>query len=81
MLNSLVQAALARVGMQQNSDMRKISAWAGIIAVPTMVAGIYGMNFHFMPELNEKWGYPVVISGMVLVCIFLYFSFRKRDWL
>jgi magnesium transporter len=81
MLNTLVQAALARVGMQQNSDMRKISAWAGIIAVPTMVAGIYGMNFHFMPELNEKWGYPTVVTGMVLVCIFLYFSFRKRGWL
>ncbi|MEB4210246.1 magnesium/cobalt transporter CorA [Mycobacterium sp. 94-17] len=81
MLNSLVQAALARVGMQQNMDMRKISAWAGIIAVPTMVAGIYGMNFHFMPELDEKWGYPTVVSAMVLVCILLYFRFRKQDWL
>jgi magnesium transporter len=81
MLNTLVQAALARVGMQQNSDMRKISAWAGIIAVPTMVAGIYGMNFHFMPELNEKWGYPTVVTVMVLICVFLYFSFRKRGWL
>ncbi len=81
MLNSLVQAALARVGMQQNMDMRKISAWAGIIAVPTMVAGIYGMNFHFMPELDSKWGYPSVITAMVTICVFLYFSFRRRDWL
>jgi len=81
MLNTLVQAALARTGMQQNSDMRKISAWAGIIAVPTMVAGIYGMNFHDMPELNEKWGYPTVIGVMALICVFLYFSFRKRGWL
>ncbi|BDB44373.1 MULTISPECIES: magnesium/cobalt transporter CorA [Mycobacterium] len=81
MLNSLVQAALARVGMQQNMDMRKISAWAGIIAVPTMVAGIYGMNFHFMPELDEKWGYPTVVGAMVLICVFLYFQFRKQDWL
>ncbi|MDT5137808.1 MAG: magnesium transporter [Mycobacterium sp.] len=81
MLNSLVQAALARVGMQQNSDMRKISAWAGIVAVPTMVAGIYGMNFHDMPELNEKWGYPTVVGIMIIVCIYLYFNFRKRDWL
>src|SRR6185312_1716162 len=78
MLNSLVQAALARVGMQQNMDMRKISAWAGIIAVPTMVAGIYGMNFHFMPELDSKWGYPAVVSFMVVICVFLYFNFRKR---
>lgn len=81
MLNSLVQAALARVGMQQNMDMRKISAWAGIVAVPTMVAGIYGMNFHDMPELNEKWGYPTVVAVMVVICVFLYFNFRKRDWL
>ncbi|OBK26327.1 magnesium and cobalt transport protein CorA [Mycobacterium asiaticum] len=81
MLNSLVQAALARVGMQQNMDMRKISAWAGIVAVPTMVAGIYGMNFHFMPELDSRWGYPSVISVMVVICVLLYFSFRKRGWL
>lgn len=81
MLNSLVQAALARVGMQQNMDMRKISAWAGIVAVPTMVAGIYGMNFHFMPELDSKWGYPSVVTAMVVICIALYFIFRRRDWL
>jgi magnesium transporter len=81
MLNSLVQAALARVGMQQNSDMRKISAWAGIIAVPTMIAGIYGMNFQFMPELKWHWGYPVVFGIMVTACLILYFSFRKLHWL
>jgi magnesium transporter len=81
MLNSLVQAALARVGMQQNSDMRKISAWAGIIAVPTMFAGVYGMNFEFMPELKWHWGYPVVVGIMVTACLILYFSFRKLNWL
>ncbi|MBW0018652.1 MAG: magnesium/cobalt transporter CorA [Mycobacterium sp.] len=81
MLNSLVQAALARVGMQQNSDMRKISAWAGIVAVPTLVAGIYGMNFKFMPELDEHWGYPAVIGGMLAVCVLLYVSFRRQGWL
>jgi magnesium transporter len=81
MLNSLVQAALARVGMQQNSDMRKISAWAGIVAVPTMIAGIYGMNFEFMPELKWHWSYPIVISLMVLICLFLYRNFRNNNWL
>ena len=81
MLNSLVQAALARVGMQQNSDMRKISAWAGIIAVPTMIAGIYGMNFHFMPELDVKWGYPTVLGIMVTICLVLYRTFRNQNWL
>jgi len=81
MLNSLVQAALARVGMQQNSDMRKISGWGGIIAIPTMIAGIYGMNFEFMPELKMHWAYPIVLILMVGVCLLLYFSFRKRNWL
>jgi magnesium transporter len=81
MLNSLVQAALARVGMQQNNDMRKISAWAGIVAVPTMFAGIYGMNFEFMPELKWHWGYPVVVTVMVTVCLSLYFAFRRVKWL
>ena len=81
MLNSLIQAALARVGMQQNNDMRKMAAWAGILAVPTMVAAIYGMNFHFMPELNWSWGYPGVMAAMVVVCLVLYFQFRNRNWL
>ena len=81
MLNSLVQAALARVGMQQNSDMRKISAWAGIVAVPTMIAGIYGMNFQFMPELQIHWAYPTVLAVMTIVCLVLYFQFRKQKWL
>lgn len=81
MLNSLIQAALARVGMQQNSDMRKISAWAGIVAVPTMFAGIYGMNFEFMPELKWHWGYPVIVAVMAAACLTLYFSFRRLKWL
>jgi len=81
MLTSLVQAALARVGMQQNNDMRKMAAIAGIIAVPTMVAAIYGMNFHFMPELNWPWSYPVVMAGMAVVCLILYWQFRNRNWL
>ncbi|OBG76549.1 magnesium and cobalt transport protein CorA [Mycobacterium sp. E2462] len=81
MLNSLIQAALARVGMQQNNDMRKMAAWAGILAVPTMVAAIYGMNFHFMPELDWTWGYPGVMGLMTLACLALYFQFRRNNWL
>jgi magnesium transporter len=81
MLNSLVQAALARVGMQQNNDMRKMAAWAGIIAFPTMIAAIYGMNFHFMPELNWTWSYPAVIALMTIACLVLYWQFRNRNWL
>lgn len=81
MLSSLVQAALARVGMQQNTDMRKMSAWAGIIAVPTMIAGIYGMNFDHMPALHWTFSYPVVLAGMVGICVVLHRAFRRNGWL
>ncbi len=81
MLSSLVQAALAKVGMQQNQDMRKISAWAAMAAVPTAIAGIYGMNFENMPELSWTWGYPAVLLLMVAICTFLYRTFRRNHWL
>jgi magnesium transporter len=80
-LSSLVQAALARVEMQQNTDMRKISAWAGLLAVPTMIAGIYGMNFEYMPILKWHWGYPTIMALMVIIWMLLYRNFRRRDWL
>jgi len=81
LLSSLVQAALARVGMQQNTDMRKMSAWAGIIAVPTMIAGIYGMNFDRMPVLHWAFGYPMVVAGMGVISAVLYRAFRRNGWL
>jgi magnesium transporter len=81
MLSSLVQAALAKVGMQQNQDMRKISAWAAMAAVPTAIAGIYGMNFENMPELSWQFGYPAVLLVMVTICFFLYRTFRRNHWL
>lgn len=81
LLSSLVQAALARVGMQQNTDMRKMSAWAGIVAVPTMIAGIYGMNFDYMPALHWAFSYPLVITGMGVISALLYRAFRRNGWL
>ena len=61
--------------------MRKISAWVAIAAVPTMVAGIYGMNFDRMPELRWTWGYPTVLAVIASVCVFLYMRFRRNGWL
>jgi magnesium transporter len=81
LLSSLVQAALGKVAMQQNVDMRKISAWVAIAAVPTALAGVYGMNFDNMPELHWAWGYPAVLLVMVTVCGLLYRTFRRNDWL
>jgi magnesium transporter len=81
LLSSLVQAALGKVAMQQNVDMRKISAWVAIAAVPTALAGIYGMNFDHMPELHWVWGYPTVLILMAVICLLLYRTFRHNHWL
>ena len=67
--------------MQQNEDMRRISAWAAIALVPTAVAGIYGMNFDNMPELRWKYGYFVVLGVIALVCVGLHRLFRRNGWL
>jgi magnesium transporter len=81
MLSSLVSANLARVSVMQNEDMRKISAWVAIAAVPTMIAGIYGMNFQHMPELHWTFGYPLTIAVMVTFCALLYRAFKRNGWL
>ncbi len=81
LLTTLVNATLAKVSLQQNNDMRKISSWVAIIAVPTMVFGMYGMNFDHMPELRWKYGYPLVLSTALFACILLYRMFKRSRWL
>ena len=81
LLTSVLEANLTRVSVRQNEDMRKISAWVAIAAVPTMIAGIYGMNFDNMPELDFAWGYPIVLAFIATVCLLLYRGFRTSGWL
>ncbi|MET8137348.1 MULTISPECIES: magnesium and cobalt transport protein CorA [unclassified Streptomyces] len=81
LLNSILQAHLAQVTVAQNEDMRKITAWAAVIAVPTMVCGVYGMNFDNMPELHWRFGYPIVIGAISIGCLVLYRGFRRNGWL
>jgi magnesium transporter len=88
LLTSILQANLTQValrqnevGMQQNADMRRISAWVAIVAVPTMIAGIYGMNFDHMPELTWTFGYPLALGVMAVACMVLYRAFRRNGWL
>jgi magnesium transporter len=81
LLDGALQANLTQVSVRQNEDMRKISAWVAIIAVPTMVAGIYGMNFDHMPELRWRYGYPAVLLFIAIVCLLLYRRFRRAGWL
>ncbi|WP_019925199.1 magnesium and cobalt transport protein CorA [Nocardia sp. BMG111209] len=80
-LSAMIGAALAKTAVQQNTDMRKISALVAMAAVPTMIAGIYGMNFDHMPELRQVWGYPVVLTVMVVLCAALLVLFRRSKWL
>ncbi|WP_432136052.1 MULTISPECIES: magnesium and cobalt transport protein CorA [unclassified Streptomyces] len=81
LVNSILQAHLAQVTVAQNEDMRKITAWAAVVAVPTMVCGMYGMNFEHMPELHWKYGYPLVMGVISVACLVLYRGFRRNGWL
>jgi magnesium transporter len=81
LLTSILEANLAQVTVRQNQDVRTISAIVAILAVPTMVAAIYGMNFEHMPELEWTFGYPLVVCVMVVICFGLYRYFKKVGWL
>ncbi|CAL9628881.1 Cobalt_magnesium transport protein CorA [Streptomyces sp. enrichment culture] len=81
LVSDILSAHLAQTSVRQNDDMRKISAWAAMAAVPTMLAGIYGMNFDHMPELHWVWGYPAVIALMAVLEVLLYRQFKRRGWL
>ena len=81
LLTSVLDANLAQIAVRQNEDMRKISAWVAIAAVPTAVAGIYGMNFDHMPELRWVVGYPLVLAAIAVACFFLWRAFRENGWL
>jgi magnesium transporter len=81
LLDRALEANLTQVSVRQNEDMRKISAWVAIAAVPTMIAGIYGMNFKHMPELGWSFGYPLVVGLIAVACAFLYWRFKRAGWL
>ncbi|MEU1279792.1 magnesium/cobalt transporter CorA [Streptomyces sp. NPDC005805] len=81
LVSDILAAHLAQMGVRQNDDMRKISAWAAMAAVPTMVAGVYGMNFEHMPELRQTWGYPLVVLLMAGAMAGLYRLFKRNGWL
>ena len=81
LLTGVLQANLAQLTVRDNQDMRRISAWVAILAVPTMVFGLYGMNFQYMPELKWRFGYPLVLVVVALVCLYLYRRFTRAGWL
>ena len=81
LLTSILEANLTQVGVRQNEDMRKISAWVAIAVVPTLIAGIFGMNFNRMPGVEEVWGFPAAIVVMVAAALGLHTLFRRSGWL
>lgn len=81
LLLALMAAANAKVDLQQSADQRRMAAWAALALVPTVVASLYGMNFVFMPELQWRWGYPVVLLVIATVLVALYRRFRRDGWL
>jgi magnesium transporter len=81
LLSTAFDAHLARISVEQNQDMRKISAWVAIAAVGTLVAGIYGMNFRHMPELLWRFGYAYALGLMLVASVVLYRFFKKSGWL
>jgi magnesium transporter len=81
LVSDVLAAHLAQMSVQQNDDMRKISAWAAMAAVPTLIAGIYGMNFDHMPELHWLWSYPAAILLMATLEVMLYRQFKRRGWM
>ncbi len=81
LLNGALEANLSLISIQQNEVTKKLASWAAILAVPTMLAGVYGMNFEFMPELKWSLGYPVAMGVMAVACGALYWRFKKVGWL
>jgi len=81
LLSNVLQANQTEVSVRQNNDMRKISAWGAIWAIPTLLAGIYGMNFQHLPELGWRFGYPLVLAVMLAISLALYRAFRRSGWL
>jgi magnesium transporter len=81
LLTNILSVNLTLVSVNQNDQMKKISAWAAVVLVPTLIAGIYGMNFDNMPELHWRYGYPLALSLMVLLSFALYRNFKRTGWL
>ncbi len=81
LLTTALEANLSLISVSQTEHTKRLAAWAAIIAVPTMIAGIYGMNFDTIPELHWRFGYPVVMTVMFGACAALFFGFRRSGWL
>lgn len=81
MINAAMQVSLAQITIRQNEVVKRLAGWGAILAVPTMIFSLYGMNFDFMPELNWKWSYPAIMGGIAVACSLLYRRLKRAGWL
>jgi magnesium transporter len=81
LLTNILSVNLTLVSVNQNDQTKKISAWAAIVVVPTLIASIYGMNFDYMPELHWRYGYLLALTLMALIAFALYRNFKRTGWL
>ncbi len=81
LLNTALEANFSLISISQNDTSKKFAGWAAIFAVPTMVAGFWGMNFRFMPEVEFEYGFYLVILGTIAACAVLYYLFKRSNWL
>jgi magnesium transporter len=81
MLTTAVQVNLALVTVGQNEVVKRLAGWGAILAIPTVIFSLYGMNFRFMPEIQQPWGYPAVVLGTAAGCATLYRRLRRAGWI
>ena len=81
MLTTAINVNLSLITLQENEVTKQLAAYAALVAVPTLIAGFYGMNFTDMPELKWQYGYPVTLAAMVAIDMYLVYRFRKAKWM
>jgi len=81
MVVTAMSVNLALITTSENETTKRLAAYAALVAIPTMIAGIYGMNFDYMPELRSPWGYPATLAVMAVIDVYLFLRFRKARWL
>ena len=81
MLTTAISVSLSLITIQENETVKRLAAYAALVAIPTMIAGVYGMNFDHMPELTWVWGYPFAVGLMAVLDGYLFYRFRKAKWL
>jgi magnesium transporter len=80
-ISTAISVSVSMINLQESETMKRLASYAALIAVPTLVAGVYGMNFDYMPELRWHYGYPVSIGLMAIADLYLFFRFKKAKWL